>query len=172
MTAVRVLRYGPSAADAGARGLSRLSAADAVLARCVMLQAAGGEGAGGSEVTAGEAVEAVPQRRSLRPYLFGLTITTILALLFGVPWWTLVVSGARWPGGAVVVGTAAFAGALLAFPLLMVAGHGRRHLDWAARTGDTLLGVVWVLFAWALLGNVLRLVLAVAGVADPTRSRA
>jgi predicted MPP superfamily phosphohydrolase len=53
----------------------------------------------------------------------------------------------------------------------MYLGHGPRHLDWAARIGDTLLGVVWVLFAWALLGNVLRAALAVAGVADPTRSR-
>jgi predicted MPP superfamily phosphohydrolase len=33
------------------------------------------------------------------------------------------------------------------------------------------LGVVWVLFAWSVLSLVLRLGLAVAGVADPTRSR-
>jgi predicted MPP superfamily phosphohydrolase len=31
--------------------------------------------------------------------------------------------------------------------------------------------VIWVLFAWAVLGNVLRLALLVAGVADPARSR-
>jgi predicted MPP superfamily phosphohydrolase len=53
----------------------------------------------------------------------------------------------------------------------MVLGHGRRHRDWAACTGDTILGVIWVLFVWALLGNVLRLALAIAGVADPARSR-
>jgi predicted MPP superfamily phosphohydrolase len=53
----------------------------------------------------------------------------------------------------------------------MVAGHGRRQLDWAARTGDTILGVVWILFAWAILGNVLGLGLAIGGVTDPTRSR-
>jgi hypothetical protein len=53
----------------------------------------------------------------------------------------------------------------------MVAGHGRRHLDWAARISDTILGVVWILFAWAILGNVLGVGLAIGGVTDPARSR-
>jgi uncharacterized protein len=122
-------------------------------------------------VTAGEAVQAPPARRSLRPYLFGLTITAILALLFGVPWWTLVLGNTHWPVAVVTGGTVVFAGALVAFPVLMYLGHGPRHLDWAASTGDTILGVIWVLFVWALLGNVLRLALAVGGVANPARSR-
>jgi len=121
-------------------------------------------------VSAGEVTRA-PARRSLRPLLFGVTITTVLALLFGLPWWTLVVSGARWPAAAVAAGTIVFVGALVALPVLMILGHGPRHRDWAAAAGDTILGVIWVLFAWALIGNVLRLALAIAGVADPTRSR-
>jgi predicted MPP superfamily phosphohydrolase len=124
-------------------------------------------------VATGEAVEAAPARRSrraARAWRFAATITGILVLLFGVPWWTLVVAGAQWPTGVVVAGTVGFAGALLALPVLMYVGHGR-HQDWAATTGDTLLGVIWVLFAWALLGNLLRIGLAVAGVADPARSR-
>jgi uncharacterized protein len=115
---------------------------------------------------------AVPARRSLlRPLIFGLTITSILLLLFGVPWYTLVLAGTQWPPAAVVLGTIGFAGGLVAFPVLMVVGHGRRHVDRAPATGDAILGAVWVLFTWAVLGNVLRAVLAVAGVADPTRSR-
>ena len=121
-------------------------------------------------MSAGEVTRA-PARRSLRPLLFGVTITTVLALLFGLPWWTLVVSGARWPAAAVAAGTIVFVGALVALPVLMILGHGPRHRDWAAAAGDTILGVIWVLFAWALIGNVLRLALAIAGVADPTRSR-
>jgi uncharacterized protein len=122
-------------------------------------------------VTVGEAVEVAPARRSLlRPYLIGLTITTILALLFGVPWWTLVLANTHWPAAVVAAGTVVFGGALVAFPVLMYLGHGR-SLDWAASTGDTILGVIWVLFVWALLGNVLRLALAAGGVANPTRSR-
>ncbi|MBF9129345.1 metallophosphoesterase [Plantactinospora sp. S1510] len=116
-------------------------------------------------------VRAAPARRSLRPVLFTLTITAILALLFGVPWWTLVVAGAHWPTSVTATGTIVFVAALVAFPVLMYLGHGGRHQDWAARTGDTLLGVVWVLFVWSLLGNLLRLGLAVGGVADPARSR-
>ncbi|MDG4833637.1 metallophosphoesterase [Solwaraspora sp. WMMD1047] len=123
-------------------------------------------------MTVGEAAAAAPARRSLRALLSGLTVITILGLLFGVPWWTLTLAGADWPVGVVAAGSVAFVTALLAFPVLMALGHGARRLDWAARAGDTLLGVIWVLFVWALLGNVAKLVLAAVGVADPTRSRA
>jgi hypothetical protein len=122
-------------------------------------------------VSAGEAVRATTARRSLRPLAIGLTVSAILVLLFGVPWWTLVLADTRWPGPVVAVGTVAFVGALVAFPVLMYLGHGRRGWDWAAVGGDSILGVIWVLFVWALFGNVLRAALAVGGVADPTRSR-
>ena len=121
-------------------------------------------------MSATEAVSA-PARRSLRPLWFGLTIFSILALLFGVPWWTLLDTDARWPTGVVVAGTLIFGGAFVAFPICMVLGHLRGHRDWAARIGDVILGVAWVLFVWALLGNVLRLGLVFTGVADPLRSR-
>jgi hypothetical protein len=101
----------------------------------------------------------------------GLTVTAILVLLFGVPWWSLVVADTRWPGPVVATGTVVFVAALVAFPVLMYLGHGRRSWDWAASAGDTILGVIWVFFAWALLGNVLRVALAVGGVTDPVRSR-
>ncbi|MPZ26000.1 MAG: metallophosphoesterase [Micromonosporaceae bacterium] len=122
-------------------------------------------------MSASEAVQASPARRSLRRVRFGAILTAILVLLFGVPWWTLALAGNQWPGPVVAAVTIGFAGGLLALPLLMVLGHGRRGWDWAAATGDTLLGVIWVLFAWALLSVLLRLALAVAGVADPARSR-
>ena len=122
-------------------------------------------------VATGEAVETRPQRRASRALRFGLIITAVLVLLFGVPWWTLVLAGEHWPAGVAVPATVLFALALVAFPVLMFIGHSRRHVDWAARTADTLLGVIWVLFVWAILGNVLRLVLALSGVADPTRAR-
>src|SRR5256886_3943093 len=122
-------------------------------------------------MSAAEVVEARPARRSLRALRFTALLTTILALLFGVPWWTLVVAGSRWPSPVVVAGTAGFLGALVAFPILMYLGHGRRHLDRAAAAGDTILGVIWVLFAWAVLGNLAGVGLGLAGVADPLRSR-
>jgi len=118
-----------------------------------------------------EAVPTARRRSLLRPLTFALTLTTVLGLLFGVPWWSLVMAGSDWPTPVVVAGTVLFALVLVAFPVLMVLGHGRRHLDWAARTGDTILGAVWILFVWALAGDVLRLVLLGAGVDDPVRSR-
>jgi uncharacterized protein len=121
-------------------------------------------------VSASEAAQAAPARRSIRPLLFGLTVIAVLVLLFGVPWWTLVVADTRWPTAVGVSGTIVFVGALAAFPVLMYLGHGRRR-DWAARAGDTILGVIWVMFVWALLGNVLRLALVISGVGDPARSR-
>jgi uncharacterized protein len=119
-------------------------------------------------VSAAEAVPAAaPARRSLRALRFGAALTGIGLLLLGVPWWTLFVSGSRWPAAVVAAGTVLSLGTLLAFPALMVAGHGRRQLDWAARTGDTILGVVCILFAWAILGNVLGW--AWPSAASPTR---
>jgi predicted MPP superfamily phosphohydrolase len=122
-------------------------------------------------VSGGEAVEAKPRRRVPRALTVGLTIATVTALLFGVPWWTLIWAGNHWPRAVSLTGTVAAAAAVLAFPALMVAGHGRRHRDWAARIADTMLGAVWVLFVWSVLGNLLGLILALAGVTDPARSR-
>jgi uncharacterized protein len=122
-------------------------------------------------VTAGEAVQAAPARRSLRPFIIGANIVAILGLLFGLPWWMILASDTHWPAGVVATGTVIFGVALLAFPVLMYVGHGKRHLDWAARTGDTILGVIWVFFAWSVLGTVARLGLRLAGVAEPTRAR-
>lgn len=99
-------------------------------------------------------------------------VFAIELLLFGVPWWTLVPPSAQWPAGVVVGGTALFVGAFVALPVLMMVGHGRRHVDRAAVLGDTLLGAGWVLFTWSVLGQVAGLVLAIAGVDDPLRSRA
>ena len=110
-----------------------------------------------------------PRRRRLPVRLVLLGV--ILLLLFGVPWWTIV-AGAHWPTAVTVVGTAVFAAALLALPVAMTFGHGRRHLDRAAVLGDALLGAVWVFFTWSVLGQVLALGLALGGVADPVRSRA
>jgi predicted MPP superfamily phosphohydrolase len=107
----------------------------------------------------------------LRPWLFGLIVLAVLLLLFGLPWWALVFSTTGWPFPFVLAGTIIFVAAFLAFPGLMYLGHGRRGLDWAARIGDTILGVIWVLFVWALLGNLLRLALIIVGVDDPDRSR-
>jgi predicted MPP superfamily phosphohydrolase len=106
-------------------------------------------------------------RRSLTIVLF----VSVLALLFGLPWWSLVASTTYWPTPVVVVGTVVFALTLVAFPVSMVLGHGPRRLDAAARFGDTILGVIWVLFVWTLLGDLLRLALALFGLDNPARAR-
>jgi len=126
------------------------------------------------EAAAGSGPEEGPEaadgrKRKLRRPLAALV--TVLLLLFVLPWWTLFASGADWPFPVVLVGTVVFAVTLLVFPLLAVRGHGRRRDDRASRIADTTLGVVWVLFVWSVLGNLLRLVLLAAGVADPDRSR-
>ena len=95
----------------------------------------------------------------------------ILLLLLGVPWWTLLSAGTHWPTVVVVVGTGLFAAAFVGLPVLMTLGHGRRRLDWAAVTGDALLGAMWVLFVWSVLAVLLRLTLVVLGIEDPERSR-
>jgi uncharacterized protein len=111
------------------------------------------------------------QDRSWRRWLRLIAVFAIMLLLLGVPWWTLCSAGTRWPTAVVVVGTLVFATAFVGLPAMMMWGHGRRHLDWAAGTGDALLGAVWVLFVWSVLAQLLRLTLLVFGVGDPTRSR-
>ncbi|MBC3840139.1 metallophosphoesterase [Streptacidiphilus sp. 4-A2] len=87
----------------------------------------------------------------------------VLLLLFVLPWWTLFAAGADWPFPVVLAGSVLFGAFLVAFPVLMARGHGGVRLDWAARVADTTLGVVWVLFAWSVLGALLRLVLIASG---------
>lgn len=111
-----------------------------------------------------------PPRRAGVRWRRTAVVTTVLALLFGVPWWTLVLAG-NWPTPVVVAGTLVFVAALVALPVLMFTGHGK-HRDLPSALGDALLGVVWVLFVWSVIGNVLRLVLLAVGIEDPTRSRA
>jgi len=121
-----------------------------------------------SEAVPGPA--AVRRRSLLRPLAFTATLAVVLGLLFGVPWWSLVMAGNDWPIAVRVTGTVFFAVALVAFPVTMFLGHARRA-DWAARTGDTILGAVWILFVWAIAGDLLRLALLAGGVDDPVRSR-
>ncbi|MEV0009898.1 metallophosphoesterase [Streptomyces sp. NPDC051840] len=94
-------------------------------------------------------------------------------LLWALPCWVLLHTGQHWPASVAWVGTALFVLGLIAMPLAMTRGHGRRQQDRAAVVGDTLLGGIWVLFTWSvLLGVLLRLALFVGGVGDgQTRAR-
>jgi predicted MPP superfamily phosphohydrolase len=118
-----------------------------------------------------DAVETRPRRNVGRVIRFSLTIGAILLLLFAVPWWNLIMSGNHWPGGVQVAGSVVFAVALAAFPVLMATGHRRRHSDRAAIAADVLLGVIWVLFVWSILGEILAGVLWAARVGSPARFR-
>ncbi|WP_410665914.1 metallophosphoesterase [Amycolatopsis sp. lyj-84] len=90
-------------------------------------------------------------------------LIAVLALLFGVPWWTIVGSP-ELPAALEVLGTIVFAVAALAVPACMILGHGPWQRDVAAKVGDLSLGLIWLLFSLSVLGNVLRLVLSVSGV--------
>jgi uncharacterized protein len=108
--------------------------------------------------------------RLLRRVRIAVVVVVVLLLLFSVPW-QVIVATAYWPTAVVLVGTVVFALALVGFPGAMVLGHGPRHRDGLARLGDTVLGVVWILFTWSVLGDVVRVVLTLAGVPNPARSR-
>ncbi|GAA2610193.1 metallophosphoesterase [Paractinoplanes durhamensis] len=122
-------------------------------------------------MSVGETVETEPRRSRSRAARFALIVVAVLLLLFGVPWWTLIMSGNHWPTPVVVLGTIVFAGVAAGFPALMFSGHGRHHRDGPAKIADTTLGVVWVLFVWSIIGQILTLVLWLVGVDSPARSR-
>ncbi|MCV7419516.1 metallophosphoesterase [Mycobacterium yunnanensis] len=115
--------------------------------------------------------EPAPRARRRRRWWLSLVPVAISFILLGVPWWTLLGAQTHWPTIVVVAGTAVLVAAFVALPTLMITGHGGHRPDWAAVTADTLLGSVWVLFSSSVLGLLLRLVLVVVGVDDPTRSR-
>ncbi len=122
-------------------------------------------------MSVGEAVETEPRRRPGRALRFSLIVAAVLLLLFGVPWWSLIGSGNHWPTGVFVTGTIVFAVAAAVFPVLMFSGHGPHHRDGPAVVADTMLGIVWQLFVWTVLGQVLMLALWAGGVDGPARFR-
>jgi len=124
---------------------------------------------GSSPVTSDEGTG--PARRRRRSSGRWAIVLAVLVLLFALPWWTLFSAGTDWPLPVVVVSAVVFAAALLAFPVLIVRGHGSRRLDRSSRIADTILGVVWVLFAWSVLSLLLRLALFLSGVGDPAGPR-
>ncbi|WP_157554434.1 metallophosphoesterase [Nocardia crassostreae] len=93
----------------------------------------------------------------------------IPAVLFLLPWWTLIAAPTDGTGPLFWAGSALFVLGYLTLPATMFLGHGPRQSDAATIVGDTLLGVMWVLFSWSVIGNIGRL--ALLGVDDPARSR-
>lgn len=118
---------------------------------------------------AGE-ITARPRRRSRRPP-FGVVVAVVEALLFGVPWWLLVVGGQAWPGWLVAVGSLVFLAGAVALPWGMAVGHGQGR-DVGAKVGDAVLGAAWIVFTWTVVGALVEVALALGGLADPLRSRA
>jgi len=100
---------------------------------------------------------------------FFAVLVTAMALLFGVPLWTVVLAPG-WAAPVTVAGTLALVVGALTMPYLMYRGHGRGD-DTLATAGDTLLGVIWVLFTWSLIGALLEFVLRLAGAPFPQAAR-
>jgi predicted MPP superfamily phosphohydrolase len=121
-----------------------------------------------THTTPAAVAEQAPRRR--RRWVFPSILTTIVLLLFGVPYLELIVAP-QWPQPATIAGTVVWLAGAAAMPLALVFGHGRRGLDWAARTGDALLGISWIFFTWSVLGNLVWLALLTGGVAAPQRWR-
>ncbi len=113
---------------------------------------------------------AAPAGRRGRPIAFIGVVVLVLLLLHGLPWWRLVLAP-QWPEPVTIVGTLIAVIALVGFPVAMVRGHGGRHSDGLAVVGDTWLGVVWQLFVWTVIAEILGLALVVAGVPTPDRQR-
>ena len=105
-----------------------------------------------------------------RPTPFLLVALLVLVLLPGLPWWRLVLAP-DWPVPITVLGTVVAVVALIGFPVAMIGGHGRRHIDGLAVIGDSWLGIVWQLFAWTIIGELAGVALVLAGVGAPGRQR-
>ncbi|MFI9269689.1 metallophosphoesterase [Kitasatospora sp. NPDC052896] len=109
-----------------------------------------------------------PRRSLLRRLAVAVLVLVVLCL---PPWWTLFADGVDWPFPVFLTGTVVLAAWPVAFPFLMVAGHGPRRDDRAARVADTSLGMVWVLFTWSVLGGLVDLALTGLDVGGTDRAR-
>ncbi|MFQ6397446.1 metallophosphoesterase [Nocardia sp. KC 131] len=98
-------------------------------------------------------------------------LLAIPAVLFLLPWWTVVQAPTSGEGPLFWAGSVVFLLGYLCLPAAMFLGHGPAQSDAASIVGDTLLGVMWVVFSWSVIGNIARLGLLVAGVDNPARSR-
>nr|WP_040709082.1 metallophosphoesterase [Nocardia takedensis] len=94
---------------------------------------------------------------------------TIPALLFALPWWTLVGAPTDGPSTLFWLGTAVFVVGYLTLPAAMLLGHGPSQSDVGSIVGDTLLGIAWVVFSWSAIGTVAGWLLGAAGVDEYAR---
>ncbi|MDO3645731.1 metallophosphoesterase [Nocardia mangyaensis] len=93
-----------------------------------------------------------------------LLFLLVPAVMFAVPWWTLVAAPTGGSGPLFRIGTALCVLGVIGLPLAMFLGHGPMQSDPASIIGDTALGVLWVVFCWSVIGVFVRGVLAVGGV--------
>jgi predicted MPP superfamily phosphohydrolase len=93
----------------------------------------------------------------------------VSGLLHALPWMSLVLLPG-WPSGPTAVGSALAVVLALGLPTALLVGHGR-GVRWAIAAGDLWLGVIWQLFVWSVAGELLRPVLALSGVPDPSGAR-
>jgi predicted MPP superfamily phosphohydrolase len=104
-----------------------------------------------------------------RPSLFTVIVFAAPLLLFGVPWLVLVLTS-DWPAPVEWTGSGLALSGYAGLILTMRYGHGK-GVDAAARVGDTLLGLIWLLFTWSIAGAIVRPLLMLAGVPNPARCR-
>ena len=64
--------------------------------------------------------EPAEHTRSRRKWLRLAVVFAIMLLLFGVPWWTLLSAGTRWPTAVVVIGSARVRRGFVALPVMMM----------------------------------------------------
>ncbi|MFE1592957.1 metallophosphoesterase [Nocardia sp. NPDC058705] len=98
-------------------------------------------------------------------------VVLVVAVMFAVPWWVLVAAPTGRSGRLYRVGTGMCVVGLLGVPVAMFFGHGPPQFDPAAIVGDMLLGVLWVVFVWSVIGAVVRGGLSIAGVKGVRASR-
>ncbi|MFD9548437.1 metallophosphoesterase [Nocardia salmonicida] len=98
-----------------------------------------------------------------------IVVLLVPAVMFAVPWWTLVAAPTGRSGTLFRVGTAACVVGYLCLLVALFLGHGPPQFDPAAIVGDVLLGVLWVVFVWSVIGSIVRGALRVARV-DRTRA--
>lgn len=96
-------------------------------------------------------------------------ILFVSILLHVIPLWVLILAPS-WPDTVTTIGVVVFVVGALAMPAMLAVGHGKKF-DVRALLGDIWLGVLWQLFVWAVIGEIVNVIAWLAGAPHGLRER-
>lgn len=126
-----------------------------------------------ADLSGSQSDAATPASLPRRVIVLLISILSLISLLmFGTGAYALTPGAAQWPDAAASTVRVVLLACAVIMVVTAVLAHRHGGTDGQARVAHVLLGVGWILFSQAVIVLLLRLVIGLAGLDDPLRSRA